>query len=276
MNLLDRIGVDISRRLKLEDGIEWAAQHGVRYIDIQLDTAANAFTSFDDQRAAGVRAALEKHGMHLGLHTLSAVNVAEYSPYVADAVEQYLKGYVDVYPKLGAEWMVVHAGYHFGKDKEMRMDAGLERLKRVVAYAEKKNVLVLLENLNKEPADAEVHYLAHTVEEWRYYYERIQSPSFKLSFTINHAHLVPEGVAGFVDALDMSRVEEVRIADTFRNGHEIHLKPGAGNLDFGDMFRRVEAKGFKGHYTNAFGTLDEMLAGRPYLVEKAKAAGIAV
>lgn len=276
MNLLDRIGVDISRRMKLEDGIEWAAQHGVRYIDIQLDTAANAFTSFDDQRAAGVRAALEKHGIHLGLHTLSAVNVAEYSPYVGDAVEQYLKGYVDVYPKLGAEWMVVHAGYHFGKDKQMRMEAGLERLQRVVAYAEKKKVLVLLENLNKEPVDAEVHYLAHTVEEWRYYYERIQSPSFKLSFTVNHAHLVPEGVAGFADAIDMSRVEEVRIADCLRNGYEVHLKPGAGNLDFGDMFRRVEAGGFKGHYTNAFGTLDDMLAGRAYLVEKAKAAGVAV
>ncbi len=276
MNLLDRIGVDISRRMKLEEGIEWAAQHGVRYIDIQLDTAANAFTSFDDKRAAGVRAALEKHGIHLGLHTLSAVNVAEYSPFVGDAVEQYLKGYVDVYPKLGAEWMVVHAGYHFGKDKEMRMEAGLERLQRVVAYAEKNNVLVLLENLNKEPADAEVHYLAHTVEEWRYYYERIQSPSFKLSFTVNHAHLVPEGVAGFAAALDMSRVEEVRIADCLRNGHEVHLKPGTGNLDFSDMFKRVEAGGFKGHYTNAFGTLDDMLAGRTYLVEQAKAADIRV
>ena len=276
MDLRDRIGIDISRRLKLEDAIEWAAQHVVRYIDIQLDTAANAFTSFDDKRAAGVRKACEQHGIHLGLHTLSAVNVAEYSPYVSDAVEQYLKGYIDVYSRLGAEWMVVHAGYHFTKDKKMRMEAGLERLQRIVAYAEKKKALVLLENLNKEPADAEVHYLAHTVEEWRYYFERIQSPSFKLSFTVNHAHLVPEGVEGFVDALDMSKVEEVRIADCHRNGYEVHLKPGAGNLDFGAMFRSVESKGFKGHYTNAFGSLDDMLAGRDYLVEKAKAAGVAV
>lgn len=274
MNLRDRIGIDIGRRLKLEDGIEWAARHGVRYIDIQLDTAANAFTSFDGKRAAGVRAACEKHGIHLGLHTLSAVNVAEYSPYVGDAVDQYLKGYIDAYRQLGAEWIVVHAGYHFSDDKTMRMQAGLERLKRVVAYAEKQQALVLLENLNKEPTDAEVHYLAHTVDEWRYYFERIQSPSFKLSFTVNHAHLVPEGVDGFVDALDMSMVEEVRIADCLRNGHEVHLKPGAGNLDFGAMFRRVEGKGFKGHYTNAFGSLEDMLGARDYLLEKAQAAGV--
>lgn len=276
MGLKERIGVDIGRRAKLEDGIEWAARHGVRSIDIQLDTAANALTTFDDRRAAGIRDACAKHGIQLGLHTLSAVNVAEYSPFVADAVEQYLRAYVEIAPRLGAKWIVVHAGYHFSSDVELRKDAGLERLKRIAAHAEKKGAVILLENLNKEPEDAEVHYLAHTVEEWRYYFERIQSPAFRLSFTANHAHLVPEGIEGFVDALDMSMVGEVRLADCLRNGHEVHLKPGAGDLDFGDMFRRVEGKGFKGHYTNAFTTLDDMLWARDYLVDRAREAGVAV
>jgi sugar phosphate isomerase/epimerase len=276
MHLRDRIGVDIGRRLGLEDAVEWAARHDVRSIDVQLDTAANALTSLDDARAASVRASCEKYGIHLGLHTLSAVNVAEYSPYVGEAVDQYLRAYIDAYGKLGAEWIVVHAGYHFTADKELRMAAGLERLKRIVDYAERRQAVILLENLNKEPADAEVHYLAHTIEEWRYYFERIQSPCFRLSFTVNHAHLVPEGIAGFVDALDIDRVGEVRLADCFRNGHELHLKPGAGDLDFADMFRRIEGKGFKGHYTNAFGSLDDMLSAREYLVEEAKRAGVAV
>jgi sugar phosphate isomerase/epimerase len=276
MNLKDRIGIDIGRRAKLEDGIAWAASNGVRFIDIQLDTADNALTAFDDRRAAGVRAACEKHGISLGLHTLSAVNVAEYSPYVAAATDDYLKAYVDIYTKLGAKWIVVHAGYHFTSDKDLRMEAGLERLKRIADYAERKGALILLENLNKEPKDSEVHYLAHTVEEWRYYYERIQSPAFGLSFTANHAHLVPEGIEGFVDALDMSRVFEVRLADCFRNGYEVHLRPGAGDLDFGDMFRRVEDKGVKGHYTNAFATLDDMLAAREQMVESARKAGVVV
>lgn len=276
MSLRERIGIDLGRKIRLEEGIEWAAKNGVKYIDIQLDAAANALTTFDDKRAAGVRAACEKHGVHLGLHTLSAVNVAEYSPYVSDAVDEYLKSYVDIYPKLGAEWIVMHAGYHFSKDKELRMTTGLERLKRIAAYAEKKKARILLENLNKEPEDAEVHYLAHTIEEWRYYWGLLSSPALGLSFTVNHAHLVPEGVESFVNALDMSRVGEVRLADTVRNGYEVHLKPGAGDLDFGDMFRRVEGKGFQGHYTNAFGSLDDMLAARDYLVEKARAAGVKV
>ena len=275
MSLYDRIGVDIGRKLPLEDGVAWAAAHRVRYIDVQLDTGANALGTIDAGRAANLRAACERHGIHLGLHTASAVNVAEYAPYVADAVERYLEAYVDAAALLGAEWIVIHAGFHFTSDREERMQAGLERLKRIVAYAEKKGALVLLENLNKEPADAEVHYLAHTVEEWRFYFERVQSPAFRLSFTVNHAHLVPEGIEGFVAALDMAQVEEVRLADCFRNGHEVHLPPGRGDLDFAAMFRLIEGAGFCGHYMNAFGSLDDMLNGRDVLVHLAASAGVA-
>ncbi|MEO7727102.1 MAG: sugar phosphate isomerase/epimerase family protein, partial [Burkholderiales bacterium] len=227
-------------------------------------------------RAATVRELAAKHGVILGLHTLSAVNVAEYSPYVSDAVDAYLKSYIDISAKLGAQWIVVHAGYHFTDDVELRMQAGCERLKRMVDYAARKGAILYLENLNSEPADAEVHYLAHTVAEWMYYFARIDSPNFRMSFTANHAHLVPDGVDGFIDAIDFSRVGEVRLADCVRLGKEQHLKPGDGDLDFGNMFKRIEDKGFKGHYTNAFGTLDDMLAGREHQIRKAREAGVAI
>ncbi|HXP03184.1 MAG TPA: sugar phosphate isomerase/epimerase family protein [Stellaceae bacterium] len=276
MNLIDRIGIDVGRKLTLEDAVEWAAEHRVRYIDIQLDTGDNALGTISGIRGARVKEMCERYGIQLGLHTASAVNVAEYAPIVADAVEAYLKAYVDASVRLGAKWIVMHAGFHFTSDKPQRMQAGRERLKRIVAYAENKGALILLENLNKEPDSAEIHYLAHTAEEWRYYFDAIHSSAFKLSFTANHAHLVPEGIPGFIDAIDLSRVEEVRLADCFRNGFEEHLKPGAGDLDFGDMFRRLESGGFKGHYINAFGSLDDMLAARTYLVAMAKAAGVRV
>jgi sugar phosphate isomerase/epimerase len=275
-SLLDRIGVDTGRRLRLEDAVEWAAQHQVRYIDVQLDTGANRVDSIDDARAAAVREQAERCGVTLGLHTLSAVNVAEYSPFLSDAVDAYMRAYIDVAPKLGAAWIVVHAGYHFTADTKMRMEAGLDRLKRMVEYAERRGALLLLENLNKEPADAEVHYLAHTIEEWRYYFERIHSPAFALSFTANHAHLMPQGVQGFVDAIPLDRVAEVRLADCFRNGHEQHLVPGQGNFDFGAMFDLLESRGFKGHYMNAFGTLEDMNKARYDMVDMARAAGLAI
>ena len=127
MSLRDRIGIDLGRKIRLEEGIEWAARNDVRYIDIQLDTHDNAMPTIDERRAAGIRAACEKHGVHLGLHTLSAVNVAEYSPYVSDAVDLYLRSYIDIYGSHGtvrvgwkesryrqagsSDWVVFGAGY---------------------------------------------------------------------------------------------------------------------------------------------------------------------
>lgn len=274
MSLFDRIGVDIGRKLPLEDAVAWAAAHRVHFIDVQLDSGADALGTIDPERARALRAGCERHGIHLGLHTASAVNVAETAPYVANAVERYLEAYVDAAVLLGAEWIVMHAGFHFTSDRDERMRAGRERLRRIVAYAEQKGALVLLENLNKEPQQAEVHYLAHTLDEWRFYLEHIHSAAFALSFTVNHAHLVPEGIAGFAAALDIARVAEVRLADCFRLGHEVHLPPGQGDLDFADMFRRIEGKGFRGHYMTAFGSLDDMLKGRDALVRLAAAAGL--
>lgn len=265
MPLRDRIGVDIGRKLRLEDAIAWAARHGVQYMDIELDTGPNVFTSFDTARSSAIRDACTRAGVQLGLHTSSAVNVAEYAPLLLEATDAYLRAYVDVARKLDARWIVLHAGFHFSADIEARMQAGLQRLQRLSDYAASRGPLLLLENLNKEPADAEVHYLAHTLDEWRWYYEQIDSPGLALAFTANHAHLVPEGVAGFVDAMPVQRVVEVRLADCFRNGVEQHLRPGEGDFDFPALFGHLEAKGFAGHYMTAFGSLDDMLAGRERL-----------
>ncbi len=265
MTLRDRIGIDVGRKLSMEQAVAWATQNDVRYIDCQIDVAPNALESFTEDRCGPINEACERHGVHLGLHTLSAVNIAEISPFVGDAVDRYLRAYIDAAAALRAEWIVVHAGYHFTNDRQLRLETSLERLKRICGYAEENGAKLLLENLNWEPDLAEVHYLAHTVEECLYYFDRLTTPALGWSFTINHATLVTEGIAGFLDALPTDRLEEVRIADS--NGeYELHMYPGEGIIDFPDMFRRVEATGFDGHYMNAFGTLDDMLRGREDLI----------
>jgi len=271
MNLKDRIGIDLGKRASVEDGIDWAVANGVYFLDIKLDWDPNRFDRFDEARAANVRAQAERHGIHIGIHTESAVNVAEHSPIVGDAADAYLRAYMDAYTRLGAEWMVVHAGYHFG-DKEVRMAASLERLRRAAEYAEKNGVQLLLESMNREPDDAEVHYLGYNVEECRYYFENLQSPNLNWSFTINHAHLTEEGIDGFLDVLDLGRCREVRVADCHRLGKEEHLRIGEGDLPFGPVLRRIESSGYQGHYTNAFGTLEDMLEGRERLVEAFESA----
>jgi len=266
MNFKRRIGVDVGRRLSVEDAIGWAVKNEVACIDCQIDIEPNALESFDESRCKPIRDALQASGVELGLHTLSAVNIAEISPCLRDAADAYLRAYIDAAIRLDAGWVEVHAGYHFTSDRERRMRAGLERLQRATDYAADRGVTLLLENMNREPDLAEVHYLAHTVEECRYYFDRIESPALKWSFTINHATLVPENIAGFIDNMPLDRLHEVRLADN--NGeYELHMFPGTGIIDFADTFRRIEATGFGGHYMSAYGSLDDMLKGRDYLVE---------
>ena len=68
-------------------------------------------------------------------------------------------------------------------------------------------------------------------------------------------------------------MREVRVADNLGD-KEHHMFPGEGSIDFRALFTRLEGMGYKGHYTNGFGSLDDMLRGRDYLVAEAKAAGV--
>src|SRR5258708_37095421 len=120
-----------------------------------------------DKRAAAVRAACERQGIRLGLHTASAVNVAEYAPYVDDAVERYLEAYVGAAVRLGAGWIVVHAGFHFTSDREQRMQAGRERLRRGGGFAGGKGGRVPPRKPKKEPPEGQGPLLAPTAGERR-------------------------------------------------------------------------------------------------------------
>ena len=261
----DRIGIDIGRKLPAERAVAWAAANDVRYFDIQCDLPPNAMERFDARTCAAIREACARDGLHLGLHTLSVVNVAEVAPLLRDAADQYLCAYIDLAKAMAAEWVVVHGGYHFTDDYGLRRAASIDRLKRAVAYAEEQGVLILLENLNGEPTRAEVHYMPDTMADALDWLEAIPSPNLQWAFTINHAHYDEHGIAGWIAGMDMSRCAEVRVADN--NGeYELHMHPGTGTIDFADMFRRIESSGFTGHYMCGLGELDDMLAGRELLV----------
>ena len=48
MSLRERIGIDLSRDVRIEDGVVWAAKNDVKYLDIQLDNDTNDITTFDE------------------------------------------------------------------------------------------------------------------------------------------------------------------------------------------------------------------------------------
>ena len=266
MTLRDRIGFDAGST-PLEEALEFAAANGFHYMDFNADTGSNRLDGWSDERVRRVRDACDRDSISLTIHTTSGVNVAELAPFVGDAVDRYLSANVDLAERLGCGRLVVHGGFHFSSSVDARKSASVERLRRAVAHAEKSGRVLLLENLNFEPDDAEVHYLAHTVEECKTYFDAISSESFGWAFTVNHAHLVPEDIDGFLDAFGIDRIGEVRLADNV--GHrEVHLVPGQGNIDFGAVFSRLESSGYGGFYTMSFGSLQDKLDAREWLAAR--------
>src|SRR5581483_3826317 len=93
----------------LEEGLAWAAEHGFHFVEFGTDLGANAIDKWPDDRVEHVRALAQEHDFHLGIHTLSAVNTAEFSPFMTKAVDQYLRANLDLAARLGAEHVIVHA-----------------------------------------------------------------------------------------------------------------------------------------------------------------------
>lgn len=247
--------------LPLEESIGRAVDHGFTRVDFNADAPANYPREFTPERARRVRTLLDRHGVTLGLHTLSAVNMAEITPVMHTAADEYLRQNFDLAAALGAAYVIVHGGFHFGGDREARFRAALDRLRRAAAWADEHGLDLYFENHNKEPDEAEIHYLPRDVAETRRFFASIPSPRFKWAFNVAHAHLVPDGFDGFLDAFGAANIGQVRLNDT-HGRYEEHLVPGEGIVDFRQVFRRLTALGYAGPFTLDFGGAEERAAWR--------------
>src|SRR5579859_6732855 len=236
----------------LEDGLAWLAEHDFHQTDFNADHGENSLVEWSHERVRSVRALCEREDIHLGIHTLSAVNIADFSPYMSEAVDAFLRANIDLGKRLGVERILVHAGLHQSSELEGRRKASMEHPKRAVEYAEKEGVVLLLENLNHETDDAEVHYMGHSIEELQTYFSAIESANFGWAFSANHTHLLPMDYSGFIDALGVSRVGLVLTADN-RGTIEEHLVPGQGNFNFAGLFSRLDKEGYQGPFMLTFG-----------------------
>ena len=269
---LERIGIDVGEKLPLEEAVSWAGGTAWASSTCSSTVAATYVHAVIDPARClrDPRPLPSGRGyLRLGLHTSSAVNIAELAPLgEGEAVDAYLGGYVDAAEMLGAGWIVVHAGFHFQFDcAAAHGGRDWNGLRRVVDYAETKNVRILLENLNKEPADAEVHYLAHsgsrsgagiTPSKSSHQRSLCRSPPIMPTWCRRASRDFWTRCRS-----TLFRKDAAGTADCFRKwqGRTFVARPWRFRL------RRLvlslqKARGYRGHFTNAFGSLDDMLLAR--------------
>jgi sugar phosphate isomerase/epimerase len=253
----ERFGFNAAATRPVEDSIRWAHENGFRRLDFNADDGPNGLSTFDWARIDGVKGLCRETGVRISIHTRSAVNNAELSPHVSEAVDEYNRANIELARRLDCEAVIVHGGYHFG-DVPRRREAAVARIKRLVGVAAAQHVPLWLENHNMEPVRAEIHYMPFTVEELRWF---LEAPGLsdgagrewlKWSFNAGHANLVPEKIAGFLDTFGVERIAQVRITDN-TGEYEVHMVPGQGNIDFPDLFRRLDTLSYQGPFSLDFG-----------------------
>ena len=245
----------------LEESIHWAVDHGFTRVDFNADVPVNYPGTFTPPRVALVRDLAARYDVSLGIHTLSAINMAEISPVLHAAIDEYLRQNFDLAVALGASYVICHGGYHFGNDREARFATAIDRMQRAAVWAEERGIDIYFENHNKEPDDSEMHYMPRDVAETRRFFDAVQSPRFKWAFNVGHAHLVPDGFDGFFEAFGVGNIGQVRLNDT-HGRYEEHLRPGQGIVDFRRVFRRLTEAGYTGPFTLDFGDSTERAAWR--------------
>jgi sugar phosphate isomerase/epimerase len=252
----------------LEDDVRWSADHHFPWVAFMTDAGPNGLNEWKNDRIERVRGLCADRDIRLIIHTLSAVNVAEFVPHMTEAVDAYLQANIDLAAKLNAE-IIVHGGMHFSERVQLRTKVSIEHIALAVRRAESVGVTLLIENMNRGPENAEVNYIGCASAELRPYFDAISSPNLKWAFSANHAHLTTEDWGGFVDSLGTKRLGIVMMADCHGTVEE-HLPPGEGNLDFGQLIGRLERSGYAGPYFLTFGPKDALLAGRTHIIERAR------
>jgi sugar phosphate isomerase/epimerase len=221
-----------------------ARRHHVGWLELSCQNPVNFPHTFDRARVRRLRSLMERSEIRCGVHSASFVNTAEIMPTVRAAAAAHLREYVDLTAALGAEYLVVHCGFHFGAYLDRVRAALYETMARTVEYGERRRVPLVIENMNRLPGDSEFQYLGVTVEEYRELFRRIRSPNLGLALDVAHCELLPGGTVLFVRAL-AERIQSVQISDN-RGRVDEHLAIGEGTIRFDRVLRALSRIDFAG------------------------------
>jgi protein FrlC len=240
----------------VENYLELARNHGFKWIDISGSSPENFPETFDSTRMKNLRAKLDDYGLGCGIHTASYVNTAEIFSSIRKGVVDHFKEFIDLARGIGARYLIIHCGVYFRQFRPRVEECLVQTLKEITGYAERWEIPLLIENMNRIPQtpagkpwdlsfeQPEVSYLGITVEELEAVYSKVSSPMLGFSLNVAHGHLLQSGFLPFLEAFG-HKLGNVQISDN--NGiTDEHLPIGEGTVDFGSLIRELKRKDYQG------------------------------
>jgi len=228
----------------IEEYFPFAHANGLPWIELSCNNPKNFLPTFSAKRINHIKKLRDRYHVRYGLHSASYVNSAEIEPAVRKAVGKYLLNYVELAHRLEAEYLVLHFGYHFSLFLDEVFQSLIRTFTPVVELAEKYNMPIGIENMNKVHEDCEIVYLGVTIEELSRVFNALPSKFLGLTLDVAHASLLPGGPESFL------KVFPDKIISTHISDNDLkldrHLPVGEGKIDFRKVFELFIGIGFKG------------------------------
>jgi len=228
----------------IEEYFPFAFENGFPWIELSCNNPKNFLPTFNARRINKIKNLRDKYRVRYGLHSASFVNSAELEPTVRKGVEKYLLGYVQLAHKLEAEYLVLHFGYHFSLFMDDVFATLIRTFTPVVELAEKYNIPIGIENMNKVHEDCEIAYLGVTIEELARVFNALPTKFLGLTLDVAHASLLPGGTESFIKAFP-DKIVSTHISDNDLK-LDFHLPVGEGKIDFRPILGMLKDLGFKG------------------------------
>ena len=197
--------------------------------------------SVDEQKQISAR--MEKHGMTMGVfvaHTIywSEPNLTSGKQEYRDQFLKEIKESVEVAKRVNAKWMTVVPGFvDLRKDMGYQTANVVESLKQACDILEPHGLTMVLEPLN--PRDHPGLFLKKAAQGFEVC-KAVDSPSCKILYDIYHQQITEGNLIPNIDAA-WDEIAYFQVGDNpGRN------EPTTGEINYKNVFKFIEEKGFKG------------------------------
>jgi hydroxypyruvate isomerase len=236
--------------------IDFMADQGFR----SLEDNGMMARSIDDQKKISI--ALERRGMRMGVFVIDGGDNWKVS--LATGKQEFIENFVntcnkavEIAKRTNTKWMTVVPGY-FERNLPMGIQTGnvIDALKRGVEVLEPHDLVMVLEPLSDNP-DLFLRFSDQTYSICK----AIGSPSCKILYDVYHMQRNEGNVIANMEKC-WSEIAYLQVGD-----NPGRKEPGTGELNYKNIFKFIDEKGYQGVIGMEHGVANTTLAGEKALID---------
>ncbi|MDI6785615.1 MAG: sugar phosphate isomerase/epimerase [bacterium] len=248
--MLNRLGAAtiVDSPVNIEDYIDFIKSLGMGYIEIRTEKNLASPQDLTDSDIKRIREKILSCRLIPIVHaSFYDINIASLNILPRKASIEQIKICIEFAAKIGSSLVVTHAGSiskdYSQKYVEIGHNNTINSLKEIVAFAEKKDIIVGLEN--KQHSNDNYEMVEHFKEHLDFI-KIINSPNLKVIFDVGHANInnmIEVDMREYIYKLKDYLVE-MHVHDNLGTIDE-HLALGKGNVKYLEAIKTVEELGLK-------------------------------